>query len=100
MSALKLSKLPDRTPVKITITVNPDLNKALAQYAEDYNHAYGNAKPEPLTELLPYMLQSFLDSDRTFVRAQKKRQHRGTSPDLADRVPRRIRGNSSSTTGA
>jgi len=29
MSDLKLGKLPDRTPVKITITVSPDLNQAL-----------------------------------------------------------------------
>jgi len=29
MPDLKLSKLPDRTPVKITITIAPELNAAL-----------------------------------------------------------------------
>jgi hypothetical protein len=33
MVNLKLAKLPDRTPVKITITVSPDLNRALQAYA-------------------------------------------------------------------
>ena len=44
MSDLKLAKLPDRTPVKIRITVSPDLNKALHAYAELYRETYGEAR--------------------------------------------------------
>ena len=33
---LKLAKLPDRVPVKITISVAPELNQALADYAALY----------------------------------------------------------------
>jgi len=33
---LKLGKLPDRTPVRIVITVSPDLNRDLVAYAEAY----------------------------------------------------------------
>ena len=33
---LKLAKLPDRTPAKITITVSSDLNQALHRYAAVY----------------------------------------------------------------
>jgi hypothetical protein len=33
---LKLAKLPDRNPVKISISVSPDLNQALAGYAALY----------------------------------------------------------------
>lgn len=62
MADLRLAKLPDRTPVKITINVSPDLNEALVAYADMYREAYGQA--EPVQELVPAMLASFLESDR------------------------------------
>ncbi|WP_119461068.1 DUF2274 domain-containing protein [Rhodospirillaceae bacterium SYSU D60014] len=71
MSGLKLSKLPDRMPVKITITVAPELNTALQAYAELYREAYGEA--EPVAALIPYMLESFLAADRGFVKARRER---------------------------
>ena len=36
MSELKLARLPDRKPVKIAITVSPNLNKKLDAYAAAY----------------------------------------------------------------
>lgn len=48
MPDLKLSNLPDRTPVKITITVPPELNAALQAYAELYREAHGEAEPVTL----------------------------------------------------
>lgn len=69
MLELKLAKLPDRTPVKITIAVSPALNEALRQYAGIYRAAYGEA--EFVGELIPFMLGAFLDSDRGFARARK-----------------------------
>ena len=69
MPELKLAKLPDRTPAKITITVSAELNQALGQYAEIYRAAYGDS--EPVAELIPYMLGSFLESDRGFAKARK-----------------------------
>jgi|SRR5579871_1394247 len=72
MPELKLAKLPDRSPVKITITVRPELNTALRSYAESYREAYG--EEETVAELIPYMLQSFLDSDRNFVKALKDKE--------------------------
>lgn len=68
MADLRLSKLPDRTPVKITITVTPDLAADLAFYAELYRKQYG--REEPVSELAPAMLAAFLDSDRAFSRAK------------------------------
>jgi hypothetical protein len=65
MAELRLAKLPDRTPVKMTIQVPPDLNQALHLYAEAYEETYGDA--EPVAELVPAMLASFLDSDRAFI---------------------------------
>ncbi|MEW5704383.1 MAG: DUF2274 domain-containing protein [Pseudomonadota bacterium] len=70
MSELKLGKLPDRTPVKITITVSPDLNQALRDYAAIYRTTYGEA--ESAADLIPFMLSSFLDSDRGFAKARKE----------------------------
>ncbi len=69
MPELKLAKLPDRTPAKITITVSAELNQALLQYAEIYRATYGEA--ESVTELIPYMLGYFLESDRGFAKARK-----------------------------
>ena len=40
MPELKLGKLPDRKPVKITITVSAALDKKLHSYAEAYRAAY------------------------------------------------------------
>jgi hypothetical protein len=72
MTELKLARLPDRTPVKVTISLPPDLHQALGAYAEMYLEAYGEA--EPVQELIPAMLASFLDSDRAFVQQRRKGQ--------------------------
>lgn len=71
MTDLKLGKLPDRTPVKLTITITPGLNRALHAHAEFYREAYGQG--EPVTELIPYMLERFLASDRSYAKARKER---------------------------
>ena len=69
LMVLKLDKLPDRTPVKISIVVSPDLNKKLYAYALAYKDAYGD--DERVAELIPFMLDKFLATDRGF---QKKRR--------------------------
>lgn len=71
MSSIRLQRLPDRTPVKMTIAVSPDLHRALVEYAAAYEAAYGEA--EPATELIPAMLAAFLESDRGFARARKSK---------------------------
>jgi hypothetical protein len=68
MAELKLAKLPDRTPVKLAITITPDLQNALRDYAAIYAQAYGIE--EPVVELIPAMLAAFLDSDRNFIKAR------------------------------
>jgi len=72
MAKIKLPKLPDRTMVRVTINLTPELNGALADYAEAYADAYGAR--EPLTELIPYILSTFLDGDREFARSRKLRR--------------------------
>ncbi|MDB5581969.1 MAG: hypothetical protein JWR80_7145 [Bradyrhizobium sp.] len=69
MVDLKLAKLPDRTPVKLSITITPDLADSLAAYAALYRETYG--QEEPVTELIPAMLAGFLEGDRSFQAARK-----------------------------
>jgi hypothetical protein len=69
MPDIKLPRLPDRTPVKLTISVSPDLHQALTDYAALYAEAYGQA--EPIHELVPAMLAAFLESDRALGRRRR-----------------------------
>ena len=66
---LKLPQLPDRIPVKLTITLQPDLKKALDDYAAIYSRTYG--ADEPVAELVPFMLESFLKADAGFRKGRK-----------------------------
>lgn len=67
--SLRLGQLPDRTPVRMTISVAPELAAALNDYAEIYRQTYGaEEKPEAL---IPAMLETFLGSDAGFKRARK-----------------------------
>ena len=69
MPDLRLPRLPERTPVKITIAVAPDLHQALNDYARLYEESYGAT--EPIAELIPAMLAAFLDGDKAFVRRRR-----------------------------
>lgn len=69
MNALRLGRLPDRHPVKITLQLPPELARALDDYAELYARSYETS--EPITELIPAMLQAFLDSDRAFAKSRR-----------------------------
>ena len=64
MPELKLARLPDRKPVKIAITVSPSLNQKLDAYASAYKVAYGD--DEKVCDLIPFILEQFLDGDRQF----------------------------------
>jgi hypothetical protein len=68
---LKLSKLPDRTPVKLAISITPELKRALDDYADAYKAAYG--QEESVADLIPFMLAGFLESDREFARHRRTR---------------------------
>ncbi|OHV86658.1 DUF2274 domain-containing protein [Mesorhizobium sp. ORS 3428] len=83
MTNLKLGKLPDRTPSKITITVSAELSQALNDYAVLYRQAYGES--ETVAELIPYMLHGFLEGDRAFAKARKE----GVPAAGASEKPRR-----------
>ena len=69
MPDIKLGRIPDPTPVKLTISIAPDLSGALADYAALYQEAYG--QNEQVADLVPYMLRAFLDSDRSFAKMRQ-----------------------------
>ncbi|WP_370307496.1 DUF2274 domain-containing protein [Sphingobium abikonense] len=69
MPELKLPKLPDRTAIKLSIAVTPDLHQMLQDYAALYAESYG--REEPIAELIPAMLIAFLESDRAFLRSRR-----------------------------
>ena len=71
MAELKLARLPDRTPVKHGISILPDLHQDLVDYAAHYARAYGT--DVQITELIPAMLASFIESDRGFLRSRGPR---------------------------
>ena len=74
MAGIKLAQLPDRNPMKLSISVMPDLHQSLMDYAALYAQLYG--REEPVAELIPAMLAAFLDSDRSFVRERDARLRR------------------------
>jgi len=70
MPELRLRNLADRRPVKMVISLSPELNQALLDYAALYGEVYG--QPEPVHELIPAMLAAFLDGDRAFARRRRE----------------------------
>jgi len=66
---LKLTRLPERTPVKMPIQVSPALHAELQDYAAVYAQAYG--KEEAIANLIPFMLETFLAGDTGFKKARR-----------------------------
>jgi len=66
---LRIGKLPDLTPVKMTVSLDREVHQMLEDYARIYDESYGEAvKP---AELIPSMIAGFLASDNGFKRARK-----------------------------
>ena len=80
---LKLDKLPDREAVKITFTADADLKSALNDYAEIYRRTYGNK--ESVADLIPFMLDAFINADPGFKRA--RRELAATEPSMRSVSP-------------
>jgi hypothetical protein len=81
MAELRIAKLPDRTPVKLSIAVMPELHDALQNYAKLYADTYGQA--DTMVDLIPAMLVAFLEGDRAFVKYRSnagKTTSKGSAP--------------------
>lgn len=66
---LRIAKLPNLTPVKLTVSLEPEVHQMLEDYARVYGDSYGETvKP---AELVPSMISGFLATDNGFKRARK-----------------------------
>lgn len=70
-TSLKIGPLPDTTPVKLTIAVDPDTHADLELYAQIYEETY--KEKASVAALIPSMLEAFLASDSGFKKARKAR---------------------------
>jgi len=68
--SIKLDRLPNRKPVKLTITLEPETYDALEDYARIYAEEYG--VEEPVNVIAAYMVGDFMDGDAAFKRRRKK----------------------------
>jgi len=75
---MKLGKLPDRAPVKMNVVLAPSLAKRLHEYADFYAETYGSR--EEVAELIPFMLEAFLEGDGAFKRVRPKVEAEKPSP--------------------
>lgn len=68
MPDLKLGKLPNRTPVKMTISVMPDYEEALRDYATIHSAQHGiDSTP---ADIASAMVEQFIVNDREFAKAR------------------------------
>lgn len=66
---LKIRPLPDRTPVKVSVAIDPGLHADLQDYAAVYQKTYG--EKAAIAALVPQMLTAFLASDAGFRKARR-----------------------------
>lgn len=80
MTRIRLAKLPERTPVRLSIALQPDFHRNLEAYAAAYSEAYGEA--EKITDLIPFMLEAYLASDKEFTKSRKSTRETGTGDEV------------------
>ena len=66
---LKIGPLPDRTPQKLTVLIDPSLAAELEDYARVHSQLQGEDAGVPV--LVPHMLEAFLASDSGFRKARR-----------------------------
>jgi hypothetical protein len=72
--SIKLPKLPERTPVKVSISLGPELYRTVLDYIELHRETHGMTEAEPITEILPFIVREYLESDKGFAKARKARE--------------------------
>ena len=75
---MKLAKLPDRTLIKVNVVLAPSLAKRLHDYADFYAETYGSR--EEVAELIPFMLEAFLEADPDFRRNNRLERRGSKAP--------------------
>lgn len=75
MPDLRLGRLPNRTPTKLTITLWSELDEHLKLYAELYSAQTGDEAGA--ADIAPQMLAEYLKGDREFAKALKASKAKG-----------------------
>ncbi|MDE2562718.1 MAG: DUF2274 domain-containing protein [Sphingomonadales bacterium] len=68
MTKLRLGRIEDEKPVKVTIELTGAVHRDLARYAEAHARETGLTQPLPPERLIPPMLERFMATDRAFAR--------------------------------
>ena len=69
MSKLKLTTIPDDTPVKLTIELPATIHRDLVAYGDAL--AKDGGKPVEPVKLIAPMLSRFMSTDRAFARLKR-----------------------------
>ncbi len=75
---IKLDRLPNRKPVKLTVTLDPEVFDALEDYARIYAEEYGEG--EPVSVIAASMIGEFMDGDAAFKRLRKEEDSKRAAP--------------------
>lgn len=70
MGKLKLSRISDDKPVKVTLDLPAALHQTLAAYAEVLGRETGQPIADP-TKLIAPMIERFMATDRAFAKARR-----------------------------
>lgn len=68
MTKLRLGRIEDEKPVKLTIELSGAVHRDLARYAEAHARETGIEHPLPVERMIPPMIERFMASDRAFAR--------------------------------
>lgn len=68
MTKLRLGRIEDDKPVKVTIELPGAVHRDLARYADAHARETGIERPLPVERLIPPMIERFMASDRAFAR--------------------------------
>lgn len=69
MTSLKLKKIPDNTPVKLALTLPPEVHADLLLYAEVYSQEHGLQETPSI--LASHMIAVFMAADSGFRKAKQ-----------------------------
>jgi hypothetical protein len=70
MSKLKLGRIGDDKPVKLTVELPAAVHRNLIAYAEAIGRESGQPAPDPAKIVAP-MIERFMATDRAFASARK-----------------------------
>ncbi|SDH02931.1 DUF2274 domain-containing protein [Pelagibacterium luteolum] len=74
MTRLKLGRIPDERPVKLTIEVPAPLHRKLIAYGEALAREMGETDPIPPAKVASPMIAGYIDSDKEFAKLWRSRE--------------------------